>query len=146
MTIPYRVHDSGCIIQEKTTGPSEICWIIPRTYIRFYIRPWLYTKDIYGGLDHRWWYIFIFQVKRSLFLARLVRLEYLTENSFDTQCRTGYNIVYSVQARFFFYFLWSKGQNFFPTLGGQIIYLNQIICLYIIMRSRMCAFFHILVS
>ena len=22
----------------------------------------------------------------------------------------------------FFYFLWSKGQNFFPTLGGQIIY------------------------
>ena len=35
---------------------------------------------------------------------------------------TGYNIVYSVQARFFFYFLWSKGQNFFPTLGGQIIY------------------------
>ena len=23
---------------------------------------------------------------------------------------------------YFFYFLWSKGQNFFPTLGGQIIY------------------------
>jgi hypothetical protein len=34
-------------------------------------------------------------------LARLVRFEYLTENSFDTQCRTGYNIVYSVQARLF---------------------------------------------
>jgi hypothetical protein len=23
---------------------------------------------------------------------------------------------------YYFYFLWSKGQNFFPTLGGQIIY------------------------
>ena len=32
----------------------------------------------------------------------------------------GYNIVYSVQARFFF--LWSIGQICFPTLGGQIIY------------------------
>ena len=28
-------------------------------------------KDIYGGLDHRWWYIFIFQVKRSLFNVSL---------------------------------------------------------------------------
>ena len=32
------------------------------------------------------------------------------------------NEYYSVQARLFFYLLWSKGQNFFPTLGGQIIY------------------------
>ena len=55
-------------------------------------------------------------------LASLVRLEYLTENSFGTQCKTGYNIAYSVQARVFFYFLWNKGQNVFPTKGGQIIY------------------------
>ena len=36
-------------------------------------------------------------------LVRLVKLEYLIENSFDTKCRTGYNIVYSVHARFFFF-------------------------------------------
>ena len=28
-------------------------------------------KNIYGGLDHRWWYIFIFRVKRSLFNVSL---------------------------------------------------------------------------
>jgi hypothetical protein len=28
-------------------------------------------KDIYGGLDHRWGYIFIFQGKRSFFNVSL---------------------------------------------------------------------------
>jgi hypothetical protein len=30
-------------MQCPLTGPREICWIIPRTYIRLYIRSWLYT-------------------------------------------------------------------------------------------------------
>jgi hypothetical protein len=48
-------------MQCPLTGPREICWII-------HILP---LKDIYGGLDHRWWYIFIFHVKRSLFNVSL---------------------------------------------------------------------------
>ena len=37
-------------------------------------------------------------------MTSLVRLEYLAENSFGTWCRTGYNIVYSVQPILFILF------------------------------------------
>ena len=37
-------------------------------------------------------------------MASLVRLEYLAENSFGTWCRTGHNIVYSVQPILFILF------------------------------------------
>ena len=45
-------------------------------------------------LKHCFWFFFLLKMKNT------------------TQFRPDY----------FFYFLWSKGQNFFPTLGGQIIY------------------------
>jgi hypothetical protein len=61
-------------------------------------------------------------------LARLVRLEYLTENPFDTYCRTGYNIVYSVQARFFFKFSMKQRPEFFSNFGwpDYLFYLQKL--------------------
>ena len=55
-------------------------------------------------------------------LARLVGLEYLTE--IHSTHSAGQVITLFTQSTpdYFFHFLWSKGQNFFPTLGGQIIY------------------------
>jgi hypothetical protein len=52
----------------------------------------------------------------------------LTENSFGTKCRTGYNIVYSVPARLKKNILWSKGQNFFPNFGwpDYLFYLQKL--------------------
>ena len=49
-------------------------------------------------------------------LARLVRLEYSTHSA-------GQVITLFTQFRPDFFFLWSKGQVFIPTLGGQIIFL-----------------------
>ena len=41
----------------------------------------------------------------------------MTENSFGTKCRTGYNIVYPVQARLFFLFSMEQRPDFFPNFG-----------------------------
>ena len=56
-------------------------------------------------------------------LASLVRLEYLTEKTHSAHS-AGQVITLFSQFRpdYYFYFLWSKGQNLLPTLGGQIIY------------------------
>jgi hypothetical protein len=61
-------------------------------------------------------------------LARLVRLEYLTENSLDTKCRTGYNIVYSVQARLLFLFSMKQRPEFFYNFGwpDYLFYLQKL--------------------
>ena len=60
-------------------------------------------------------------------LASLVRLEYLTENSFGTNCRTGYNIVYSVQARFFFISM-EQRPEYFSNFGwpDYLFYLQKL--------------------
>ena len=56
-------------------------------------------------------------------LARLVRLEYLTDTA-------GQIIILFTQFRpdFFFYFLWSKGQNFFSNFGwpDYLFYLQKL--------------------
>jgi hypothetical protein len=66
-------------------------------------------------------------------------LEYLTENSFDTKCRTGYNIVYSVQARLFFLIFYEAKARIVFQLGGQIIY-------FIYKNCQRCLFHQKLVS
>jgi hypothetical protein len=50
---PMFQHNYKLRMQCALTGPRQICWII-------HIIP---LKDFYGGLDHRWWYIFIFHVR-----------------------------------------------------------------------------------
>ena len=77
-------------------------------------------------------------------LARLVRLEYLTENSFYTKCRTGYITLFT-QFRpdyYFFIFYEAIGQNFFPTLGGKIIYFIYKNCWFFIFFSDNSKCFH----